>query len=102
MDFFGKSFGKSFGIFWIFYWIFFEIFGNFFGGIFFDEFFLRNLFGRIFCGMIFLRRLLWEEFFVYNGIGLFVNILVFVKILSKWRRKKKFRSLEVRAQAHRT
>ena len=31
-----------------------------------------------------------------EGIDLFVNILVFVKILGKGRRRKKFQSLEVR------
>ena len=64
---------------------------------------IRNFFGRIF----------WEDFFGRNslftlnmeGIDLFVKILVFVKILSKWRRKeegrKNFESLEVLAKAHR-
>ena len=37
-----------------------------------------------------------------EGIDLFVKILVFVKILSKWRRKKNFESLEVQLQVHRT
>ena len=44
-----------------------------------------------FLGKIFLRGILWEEFFVYIGIDLFVKILVFVKILSQGkegRRKK--------------
>ena len=38
-----------------------------------------------------------------EGIDLFVKILVFVKILPKGKEgRKNFRSLEVRAQAHRT
>ena len=41
-----------------------------------------------------------------EGIDWFVKILVFVEILSQWRRKgegrKKFQSLEVRLQVHRT
>ena len=41
-----------------------------------------------------------------EGIGLFVKILVFVKILSQLRRKegggRKFQYLEVRVQAYRT
>ena len=56
-------------------------FGEFFGklwGKFWEKSFGRNL----------LRGILWEEFFVYIGIDLFVKILVFVNILSKWRRKK--------------
>ena len=60
--FFGKSFGiilKVFGFFKI-------ILGIFYGGFFF----------------------LWGVFFVYIGIDFFVEILVFVKILSKWRRKE--------------
>jgi hypothetical protein len=80
------------------------------GGIFLEEFFGRNflggfIFGRIFLGGFFwedffgrifwedyledfLGGILWEEFFVYIGIDLFVKILVFVKILSQWRRKE--------------
>jgi hypothetical protein len=30
------------------------------------------------------------------------GIVMFVKILSQWRRRKEFQSLEVRVQAHRT
>ena len=39
-----------------------------------------------------------------EGIDLFVKVLLFVKILSKWRRKKEeeFESVEVRLQVHRT
>ena len=58
----------------------------------------------------FLGGFFWEDFFggFLGGIGidLFVKILVFVEILSQWRRKeegrKKFQSLEVRLQVHRT
>ena len=32
-------------------------------------------------GRIFLGGILWDEFFVYIGIDLFVKILVFVEIL---------------------
>jgi hypothetical protein len=60
---------------------------NFFGGIFWEKFFRRIFLGGIF----------WEDysedFLGGIGIDLFVKILVFVK---------KFRSLEVRRQAHRT
>ena len=59
---------------------------EFFGGIFWEKFF-----GRIFWEDFweeFLRGILWEEFFVYIGIDLFVKILVFVNILSQWRRRK--------------
>ena len=35
------------------------------------------------CWEDILGGILWEEFFVYIGIDLFVKILVFVKILSK-------------------
>ena len=60
------------------------------------EIFWKDLFGRIFWEDYledFLGEILWEEFFVYIGID-----LVFVKILSQWRRKEgqEFRSLEVR------
>ena len=60
--------------------------GRFFGGIFWDKCF-RMIFWEDFLGG-FLGGLLWEEFFVYIEIDLFVKILVFVKILSKWRRRK--------------
>ena len=55
---------------------------DFFGGIFFGGFFGKNFLGGFLGGMI------WEEFFVYIGIDLFVKILVFVKILSQGRRKE--------------
>ena len=87
-------------IFWMVLGIFWE---DFFGGIYFAEFFGRNFLGGFFWEN-FWEDLFWEEFFVYIGIDLFVKILVFVKILSQWRRKegKNFRSLEVRLQVHRT
>ena len=50
---------------------------------------------------MFLEGSFWEEFFVSIGIDLFVNFLVFDKILSKVTRKS-FRSLEVQLQVHRT
>ena len=53
---------------------------------------------RIFCED-FSGGLFWEDFWedfwggilCYIGINLFVKILVFVKILSKWRRKEEGR-----------
>ena len=95
--------------------IFWEIFWEFFWRIFLEEFFWRN-FWKKFLGRIFWGGFFGEKFFGRNslftllklfeygrteGIDLFVKILVFVKILSKWRRKKE-ESLEVRGQAHRT
>ena len=65
-----------------------EFFGrNFLGGFFLGGFFWEDFFGRI-IWRIFWGGILWEEFFVYIGIDLFVKILVFVKILSKSRRKE--------------
>ena len=69
---------------------------EFFDGIFlvkcfWRKFFLEDFFGRIFLEDFF-GRIIWrifgEEFFVYIGIDLFVKILVFIQILSQWRRKK--------------
>ena len=59
---------------------------NFFGGISWEKFFGR-IFLEGFLGGL-LEGFFWEEFFVYIGIDLFVKILVFVKILSQWRRKE--------------
>ena len=90
----------------------FKILGIFSQGFFLEEFFWRNFFGGIFCEKFlegFLGGFFWEEFFgriflegflgglfleeffernslfYFNveGIDLFVNILVFVKILLK-------------------
>jgi hypothetical protein len=79
-------FSKSqdfFGIFWE------KVFGrNFFGGFFWEDFF-----GRIF----------WGEFFFYVGIDLFrqdFGWFLSIFCLNGEGRRKKFRSLEVRAQAH--
>ena len=80
---------------------FFGFFGEFLGD-FLGGFFWKNLFGGIFgrnfleffwedfFGRIFLRGILWEEFFVYDGVSRFC--------LNKEGRKEgmKFRSLEVR------
>ena len=96
LDFLGNVFDFS----WIFWRNFF---GEFFlGGNFFGRIFLRGFFGRIFLGgfferifweeffgRIFLGGILWEIFFVYIGIDLFVKILVFVEILSQWRRRRR-------------
>ena len=42
-----------------------------------------------FLGGFFLEGFFWrKEFFVYIGIDLSVKILIFVKILSQWRRKE--------------
>ena len=46
--------------------------------------FLEDFFGEDSLG-----GTLWEEFFVYIGIDLFVKILVFVKILSKSKEGRK-------------
>ena len=48
---------------------------DFFGDIFFGGFFGRNFLGGFFGGMI------WEEFFAYIGIDLFVKILSQGRIL---------------------
>jgi hypothetical protein len=75
-------FGKSFVIFWIFS-------GDFFLGIFLGGFFWEGFFGRnslLTLELICLSRFWFLSRFCLNGEG----------------RKKKFRSLEVRAQAHRT
>ena len=85
-------------------------FGGYFLG-FFKKIFLEEFFEGKFLGGIFwedfLGGIFWEEFlggfFQSNSLGgmlclcWFVKILIFVKILSQWRRKdgKKFRSLEV-------
>ena len=85
---------------------------NIVGEIFWEEFFRRNFLGRIiwekflggffwkeFFGRNFLGGIFWEKFFGRNylftlwylnmeGIDLYVKILVFVKILSQWRRKE--------------
>ena len=80
--------------------------------IFFDGIFLVEILGEIFW-VEFLRGYFWEDFWEdffgrnstksflnIEGIDLFVKIWVFVKILGKGRGK--FKSLEVRLQAHRT
>ena len=68
-----------------------KFFGNFSGGFFWRNFlggiFLADIFGRIFLGGFFWENFL-EESFVYIGIDFFVKILIFVKILSQWRRKE--------------
>ena len=94
---------KILEIFWEFL-IFWELFGIFFG--FFWKFFrnslgfLRDIFGDLLRN--FLKIVILGEFLGnMKRIDLFVKILVFVKILSQWRRKeegrkdKKYRSLEV-------
>ena len=53
---------------------------------FWEEFFRRILSEKSFWE--FFWEDIWEEFFVYIGIDLFVKILVFVKILSEWKRKE--------------
>ena len=55
------------------------IWEDFFGKIFLEDFLVGFLGGGI----------LWEKFFVYIGIDLFVKILVFVKILSKSKEGRK-------------
>ena len=71
---------------------------DFFGGL-LGGYFEEDFFGRIFWEDYwedFLGGILWEKFFVYIGIDLFV------KILSQGKKEGKFKSLEVRVQAHRT
>ena len=83
MEFFLKFFWNlSSGFFWS------NLLGENFWKDFFGRIFWEDLLGG-FIGRIVLKGILWEEFFVYIGIDLFVKILVFVKILSKWRRKEK-------------
>ena len=85
---------------------------DFFGGIFWEKFFWEDSFGMTFLGGIFWEDF-WEDFFGRNStksyfnierIDLFVNILVFVKILylRKGRKEGKFKPLEVLLQVHRT
>ena len=69
--------------------IFQDFLGGFFLEGFFGRIFLGGFFGGDFLGGFFLGGILWEEFFVYIGIDLFVNILVFVKILSKSKEGRK-------------
>ena len=92
-----------FGIIWNFLEFFLKLFGNssegffwrsFFGGIFLEEFFGRNFLVGFLGG--FLEDCFLEEFFgrdslfyfSLEGIDLFVEILVFIKSLSKSRRRK--------------
>ena len=81
------------------------IFGrNFLGKLFWEDFLGGIILGGVFWEEFFWEEFFWEEFLGRNslftllmsakvfeyleGIDLFVLILVFVKILSKWRRKK--------------
>ena len=74
-----------------------EIFGEFFLRNFLEDFFWQNFLGVIFWedffGRIFWEDFFWEDFFERNSLrGIlclhrFVKILVFVKILSQWRRR---------------
>ena len=74
-------------------WIFsksWEFFGDFFGN-FLDDFFGRNFLGGIFWEDI-LRGILClhcESYLNMKGIDLFVKILVFVKILSQWKKERR-------------
>ena len=80
-----------------------EIFGEFLKNLFkfkrifpkdfLGEFLWEKFFGKIFWED-FLGGFFWEEFFVYIGIDLFVKILVFVKILSQGRRRRKEGNLD--------
>ena len=65
--------------------------GNFLGRIFLGGFLREDFWGGLFGG--YLGGILWEEFFVYIGIDLFV------KILSQSNEEEEFQSLEVREQA---
>jgi hypothetical protein len=92
--------------------IFLKFFGNFSQRFFWGVNFLEEFFERNFLEG-FLGGFFWEDFFGRNflfhfdveGIDFIVEILVFVKILSKskeGRKEEEFRSLEVRLQVHRT
>ena len=87
-----------------------EYFGrNCLGGIFWEKFFVRNFWVDFFWVEFFRRNFLggtfWAEFFGRNslftlwylnmeGIDLYVKILVFVKILSQGRRRRKEGNLD--------
>ena len=90
-------------IFWIFL-------GNFLIGFFWEDIFWGAFFGRYFLGGFF-GRIFWEEFFGRNTLlksPSYLNHLnlkgidALVKILSQGKKEGKFKSLEVRVQAHRT
>ena len=101
-EFFGISLEFLFKIFLDFFWrISLEDFfwTDFFCGIFWEKFF-----GRIFLGG-FLGEFFWEEFFGGNSTKSYLNIEeidLFVKILDLRKGRRKFKSLEVRLQVHRT
>ena len=67
-------------------WTFLKSFRGFFGR-FFGKY-LGKFWGKF-------LRILWA-IWIQKGIDLFVKILIFVKILSEWRRKTKFRYLKMR------
>ena len=83
---------------------FFEIFWGIVLRIFFEELFLRNFLGRNLLGGFFWRNSLGGILCLYCQSQLsYLNIEgidLFVKILTKERRKEEFQPLEVRAQAH--
>ena len=60
---------------------------------------MEDFFGRFLWEDFLLGGILWEKVFVYIGIDLFVKILVFVKILSQWRRTRIY-ILRSARQAH--
>ena len=70
------------------------------------EFFWWYFLGGIFWGGIFWEDIFWKNstkiYLHMKGIDLFVKILVFVKILYLRKGGRKFKSLEVRLQVHRT
>ena len=55
---------------------------------FFEEFIGRFFFWEEFFGRNFLEGILWEEFFVYSGIDLFVKIWFLSRFCLKARRKE--------------
>ena len=94
--------------FWNFFWKFFGVFvGGFFGRN-FGRNFWRNFLGGFFGG-IFLGGFFWEEYFGRNYLVEINKELMFLSrflgnfvSMQEGRKEDKFRSLEVRRQAHRT
>ena len=107
LDFFGNCWG-IFGIFLdIFLDFLFEFFReffpkDFFGGIFLGEIFWEDFFREDFFRGFFWEDY-WEDFFGRNSLfTLELTCLSRFCLNGEGRRRKNFRSLEVRVQAHRT
>ena len=74
---FPKKFEKLFGYVLATFGIFGGFLEDFFEGKIFWRIFQEDFSGGFFSGGFFQEGILWEEFFVYIGIDLFVKILVF-------------------------